>query len=75
MEELRNRVLSAFEQLENDEITVEKAGAISKLSETVVSGLRTEMQYAILTKQTPHLPFLDDKTNRIIEHEERKKLK
>ena len=57
IQDLRKRVLEAFSQLENDEIDIHKAACLAKMSETIVSGLKSEMQYAILTGQKPSIEF------------------
>lgn len=74
MSQLREAVLSAIDRLENGEIEIEEAMAISKMSETVISGLKSEMMYATLTKTEPNIPFYNKESNRLIEHEEFKKI-
>lgn len=58
--QLRDKILEVFEQLYNHEIEIMEASVMAKLSETVISGLKTEMDYARLTNSTPHIPFLTD---------------
>ena len=60
LDDLRDKVLEALEALNNGEIDLQQAGVIAKLSETVISGVKTQMDYARLTDQTPHIPFIDN---------------
>lgn len=54
---LRNKVLQAYDDLENGKIDISEASIISKLCDSVVGSLKSEMQYAILTNQQPQIPF------------------
>jgi hypothetical protein len=74
MQQLRERVLEAMDKLENGEIEIEEAMAVSKMSETVISGLKSEMMYATLTKTQPNIPFYETNKTRLIDHEEIKKI-
>ncbi len=74
IKELRNKVLKAFEDLENGKIDVAQASCLAKLSETVISGLKSEMQYAILTNQEPSIPFYGEQTGKLLEYNSMKKL-
>jgi hypothetical protein len=57
MKQLREKVLQAIDDLESGKIEMSEAFAIAKMSETIVSGLRSEMQYAILTNNKPEIEF------------------
>jgi len=57
---LRDKVLEAFSNLESGKIDCQSAGVIAKLSETVISGLKTQMDYARLTNSDINIPFLED---------------
>jgi len=57
MKMLREKVLQAFSDLEDGKIDISHAITLAKLSETIVSGLKSEMQYAILTSQEPRIDF------------------
>jgi hypothetical protein len=74
MRELRERVLKAFEDLEDGKIDVPQAMAFSKLNQTVVDGLKSEMQYAALTGSVPSIPFYERPDNVLIEVKSTKKL-
>ncbi len=74
MKMLRNKVLQAFEDLENGQIDIAHASALAKLSETVVSGLRSEMQYAILTDQQPQIAFYGEGSGIFSDKKDIKKL-
>jgi hypothetical protein len=72
--QLRNRLLKVFEDLEDGNIDMAQAATFAKLNETIVSGLKSEMQYAILTNATPFIPFFEN-NNYLIEPDETKLLK
>ena len=74
MAQLREVVLKAIEDLENGEIEISEASTIAKLSETVISGLKSEMQYAILTNQEPCIPFYGEGSGKLLEKKDIKKL-
>ncbi len=58
IDQLRDKVLEAFDQLSAGQIDTQEAGVIAKLSETIISGIKTQMDYARLTGSQPVLPFL-----------------
>jgi len=68
MTALRERVLKAIDDLEDGKIQIHEAATIAKLSETVISGLKSEMQYAILTQQEPNIPFYGKGSGRLLEN-------
>lgn len=74
MKDLRERVLQAFDDLEEGKIDIAQASCIAKLSETVISGLKSEMQYAILTDSQPFIPFYGEQTGKLLEKKNIKKL-
>lgn len=74
MRQLRDRVLRAIEDLETGKIELAEASTIAKLSETVISGLKSEMQYSLLTNQEPLIPFFGEQSGRQLEHKVTKKL-
>lgn len=74
MKQLRDRVLQALDDLEDGKIDISQAATIAKLSETVISGLKSEMQYAILTNQQPSIPFYGDGSGLLLEKKDIKKL-
>ena len=63
--DLREKVLSMFEELDCPEPDLQKVGIAAKLSETVISGLKTQLEYARLLGIEPNIPFLAD-SNKII---------
>jgi len=75
MRELRSKVLKAFDDLENGVIDIAHASCIAKISETVISGLKSEMQYAILTNQEPNIPFYGEQSGKFLNNNIIKKLK
>lgn len=66
MTELRTKLLKAFQQLEDGEIDIAQAAALAKLSETINSGLKSEMQYAILTNSEPSIPFFGANSGKLL---------
>lgn len=70
MNQLREAVLKAFDDLRDGKITISEAATISKLSETVISGLKSEMQYALLTQQQPYIPFYGEQTGKFLDKKE-----
>lgn len=74
MKQLRNKVLQAIEDLEEGKIELAEASTIAKLSETVISGLKSEMQYAILTNSEPHIAFYGEPSGKELSGNATKKL-
>jgi len=68
---MRDRLLRAFEDLENGKIDIEDAITLSKLSDSVISGLKSEMQYAILTNQQPNIPFYGKQSGIELQHDQK----
>lgn len=59
--ELREVVLLTLEGLRDGEVSVMEAGAVAKLSETVISGGKSQMEYARLTRTECIIPFFGKK--------------
>lgn len=74
MVQLRETVIKALEDLEEGKIDITQAAAIAKLSETIVSGLKSEMQYAILTNQKPVIAFYGEQSGIALDKKDIKKL-
>lgn len=74
MKQLRDRVLQAIDDLEEGKIEINEASTIAKLSETVISGLKSELQYAILTNSKPNIPFYGEPSGELLEGKLIKKL-
>lgn len=74
MKLLRDRVLQAIDDLEDGKIDISETSCLAKLSETVISGLRSEMQYAILTQQQPEIPFFGEGSGIFLDKKDIKKL-
>lgn len=66
VDDLRDHILNVMNKLSQGEIDVAEAGINAKLSETVISGLKVQMEYARLTESKPHISFLVDQTIRHI---------
>lgn len=74
MRQLRDRVLQAIQDLEDGKIELNEAATIAKLSETVISGLKSEMQYAILTNSEPNIPFYGETSGKELSNISKRKL-
>lgn len=68
IKQLRDTVLRAIEDLEEGKIEPAQASTIAKLSETVISGLKSEMQYAVLTNSEPYIPFYGENNGKVLDH-------
>lgn len=66
IDDLREEVLLTFERLRDGEVSVSEAGAVAKLSETVISGCKSQMEYSRLTNTPPQIPFLSEAQPEII---------
>lgn len=74
MKELRQKMLKAFEDLENGAIDITQASTLAKMSETIISGLKSEMQYAILTGTEPYISFYGESSEKLLDKKQLKKL-
>lgn len=73
LDDLREKMLEAFDDLMEGKIDIQQAMALSKISETVISGLKIKMQYAVLTNTKPNVPFIGNDI--LLPSKEVKKLK
>jgi hypothetical protein len=64
--ELRDMVLDTFQDLKEGKIETSEALSISKLCDTVLGTIKTEIDYAKLTSQTPQISFMGQGT--LLEH-------
>ena len=72
---LRDHVLEVMEQLSSGKIDITEAGIVAKLSETIISGLKTQLDYARLTDQQPTIPFFGEGfSEKVIEQPKQKLL-
>lgn len=60
IKDLRNKVLEAMSDLESGKITIQEALTISKLSDSIMSTLKSEMQYSVLINRQPSISFYGD---------------
>ena len=74
MKMLRDRVLQAMDDLESGKMDISEASTVAKMSETVISGLKSEMQYSILTNQEPFIPFYGEQSGKLLASSSPKKL-
>lgn len=65
IEGLRDHLLETLEKLDKRKIELEEASIVAKLAEGVVSGLKTQLEYARLNNSSPLIPFLAKSTRMI----------
>lgn len=66
IDDLREKVLDIFEELDLTDPDIQKAGIAAKLSETVILGLKTQLEYSRLLGIEPNIPFLEGTNKQII---------
>ena len=77
MEQLRDHALETLEKLSRGDIDTDEAGVYSKLCESVISTVKTQLEYARMIQEEPIIPFMQNchnSKNKLIEHEEKKEL-
>ena len=74
MKQLREKVLQTIDDLEDGKIELAEASTIAKLSETIISGLKSEMQYSVLTNSEPCIPFYGEMSGKELDARVIKKL-
>jgi len=67
-------MLDAFESFDNGKIDYNHLHALSKASETIIAGLKTELQYAILCNKQPKIEFFGETNGAPLEVTNIKKL-
>ena len=65
IDDLRDEMLLVFEKLSKGKIELEEASIMAKISETIVSGAKTQIQYALLTETKIIIPFLEGNSKMI----------
>ena len=75
LETLRNKLLEGFQDLITGKIDQDKASIMAKMSEAIVSGVKTQLEYARLTKQEPNIAFLESSTRTYHQEKEKKATK
>lgn len=74
MRVLRDKMLQVFDDLEDGKIDINQAMAFSKLNDSIINGLKSEIQYAIVTNQVPSIPFYGEGSGKVLDKKELKKL-
>ncbi len=66
---LRDHALETLEKLASGKIDVDEAGVTGKLCESVMSTIKSQLEYAKMLNREPNIPFLGDlsKQPRLIE--------
>jgi hypothetical protein len=59
IEDLRNHAIKTLEKLESKKIDMAEAGVTAKLYESLMSSLKTEMEYHKMLGQLPRIKFLE----------------
>ncbi len=62
IEDLRNHAIKTLEKLESKKIDMAEAGVTAKLYESLMSSLKTEMEYHKMLGQLPRIKFLESAT-------------
>ncbi len=60
LKDLREHALNALKRLENGECDVKEVAVIGKLSETIIAGVRVQMEYACALGREPKIDFVGD---------------
>jgi len=68
LNQLSDKLALAMNKLEDGELTVEQCLALSKMHDSIINGLKTQMQYATLTNQIPVIPMLNQNQDKLIEN-------
>ena len=71
---LRERILNAVDDFEEGKIDKDHLLALSKENDSIISSLKSEMQYAILTNSEPNIPFYGESSGKTLEGKVIKKL-
>jgi hypothetical protein len=73
MDDLREHVLAVLGKLNDGKIDIQEAGIVAKLSETVISGIKTQLEYARLNDVQPTIEFFGKQHQHVVI--EQKKMK
>lgn len=60
LKDLRDHALNALKRLESGECDVKEVAVIGKLSETIIAGVRVQMEYAHALGREPKIDFVGD---------------
>lgn len=56
--ELRDHALSIIEKLSEGQVDISEAITVSKLCDTVISTVKTQLEFAKMVNEEPSIPFL-----------------
>lgn len=59
IEDLRDHVLATLEKLSKNKIDLNEASITAKLSETTISSIKIELEYARLMNRPTKIPFIE----------------
>lgn len=59
LDDLRRHAIETLTRLEKREIDVSQAGVTAKLYESIMSSLKTELEYHKMLDQRPCIPFIE----------------
>jgi len=68
IDDLRDHALNLLQKLEDKKIKVQEAGITAKIYESIISTVKTQMEYARMLKVDPDIPFLGEIKGNLIEH-------
>ncbi|MCW1908607.1 MAG: hypothetical protein KIH63_004670 [Candidatus Saccharibacteria bacterium] len=72
IEDLRNHAIKTLEKLESKKIDMAEAGVTAKLYESLMSSLKTEMEYHKMLGHLPRIKFLEGATYELKEEKKEK---
>jgi hypothetical protein len=71
MQQLRDHALDTLEKLADGSIDTAQAGVTGKLCESVISTVKSQLEYSRMIGDAPNIPFMQtchDNNGRLIEH-------
>lgn len=61
IEDLRHHAIQTLKKLEKKEINTTEAGITAKLYESIISSVKTELEFNRMLEKEPDIPFLEYK--------------
>ena len=69
IKELRDDLLDAYEMLKTDPRRVVQVGELANTAGKIINSVKIELEYSLLKKERPNLPFLEYAKPPLIENE------
>lgn len=61
IEGLQNSLVKAFETVIDDPTKADQGKALANIAGKVIGGIRLQIEYSVLRKEKPNIPFLNTK--------------